>query len=211
MSANWVIDPAFRAWRGYVTDSNNNDQVGSWLYGEVDGIKREAGVSNLWLPHHIGKSWRQEGSEEGAAAHQFGAWQDAEWVYTQGRDKKRSLRCEGRDLDQSALIVVPAEDGSKRLTTWGEQRSEVRREDDRLRILEVLDEPLNATALREEAGMDKSQVDGIVRKLVKDRCVERRYTDGTPVDEKAPKSGVSIMHHRTADGATELAAGRQGS
>jgi hypothetical protein len=207
---NWIIDPAFRAWRGYVTDSNSNDQVGAFLYGELDSIKRDAGISNLWVLHHIGKSWRQEGSEEGAAAHQFGAWEDATWVYTKNKDGRRALRAEGREVDQSALIVEEVKD-SKRLTTYGERRAEATHDEHRAKVLAALDAPLNATALRREVGIDKNDVDRTVRVLIKDGCIERRYADETPVDERAPKSGVSIMHHRTVGGEAELGSARQGS
>jgi hypothetical protein len=209
---NLIMDPAMRAWRGYVTKSNDNDQVGAFLYGELDSLKREAGVENLWLTHHIGKSGRTEDAEEGAGAHQFGAWPDATWVYTKKAAGQRYLRADGRDIDQDAIAVRFDEDARwpKRLTSFGERRVEVEGDEKELKLMEALsDGPLTAAGWRDESGVDKTRADRVGRRLVLEGLVERRYRDGSLVDEDAVRPGVAILCSLTSVGVAELAARRR--
>lgn len=93
-----VIDPAGRAWRGVVDNENDNSQLREFT-SILDEIKQEAGVSDLWLIHHIGKSHTEEGSERGRGGSALEDWPDAIWTLTKDSNGTRSFGAEGRDVD----------------------------------------------------------------------------------------------------------------
>ena len=62
----WIIDPAARAWRGFVENENDNTQVDAWT-AVVDELKRSAGVSEALVTHHVGRQRQAEGEERSRA------------------------------------------------------------------------------------------------------------------------------------------------
>jgi hypothetical protein len=80
----WWLDPRNRAWQGMVLDENNNSQINAWAM-QVDAIKQEAGVKELYLPAHMGHE-----HERGRGGSAWGDWLDAIWVYT--KDAKTGIR-----------------------------------------------------------------------------------------------------------------------
>lgn len=93
-----IVDPAGRAWRGVVDNENDNMQVREFT-SILDEVKGAAGVRDLMLIHHIGKSHTDEGTERGRGASSLEDWPDAIWTLTKDGSGVRSFSAEGRDVD----------------------------------------------------------------------------------------------------------------
>jgi hypothetical protein len=152
-----VIDPAGRAWRGVVEDENSNSQVREFT-SILDEIKERAGVSDLMLVHHIGKSHTEEGSERGRGASALEDWPDAIWALTKDESGVRSFAAEGRDVDLVAHDL-DYEHETRSLTLCGARSTRraqdkelgdaARRSVDQSKLLEII-EKLGGKASRTE-------------------------------------------------------------
>lgn len=91
----WVIDSFARVCAMAGVEANDNDQV-LRLLKTLDEIKKAAGVSELFLIAHTGRSELSKERARGATV--FDDWADARWVLTREGDI-RFLRVEGRDVD----------------------------------------------------------------------------------------------------------------
>lgn len=93
----WEVDPFSAAFRG---NPNAEADVSPFL-SNLDRIKHEAGVEDLFLTTHTG---HQE--ERTAGSHRLLGWPDALWVYVRDDDGTRYLRAEGRDIDVSEAALA---------------------------------------------------------------------------------------------------------
>jgi hypothetical protein len=100
----WLIDPAARAWSGFVMDENSNAQVRMFT-DTLDRVKDRAGVADLVVAHHMGVARFAEGEERGRGASRLEDWADANWYYTRDGDK-RALWAEGRGVNVGSEHAV---------------------------------------------------------------------------------------------------------
>jgi len=90
----WITDPFGAAYDG---DENNNAEVRDWLK-VIDVIKRRAGVRDLVLTAHTGRSRAEEGEERARGATRLDDWADDRWLLTE-QEGRRYLRAHGRGVD----------------------------------------------------------------------------------------------------------------
>jgi Bifunctional DNA primase/polymerase, N-terminal/AAA domain len=116
-----VIDPLARAFTG---DEDKVTEMHPFL-DALDGIKREAGVRDLFVIHHFG-----HGAERARGTSRLQDWPDALWLYTRHHDD-RFLAVEGRTgagpLAESKLEFDPK---THRLRLVGGSRREGKAEED---------------------------------------------------------------------------------
>jgi hypothetical protein len=92
---HWLPDPWGRMIVG--TDENSNTEVGRWL-DVLDTIKERAGVENLILPAHTGRTPQEQGSERARGATRLDDWADVRWLLSV-KEETRYFRAHGRDVD----------------------------------------------------------------------------------------------------------------
>ena len=95
MVSVWVIDSFARICGMAGVEANDNDQVLA-LLRQLDEIKHEAGVSEMFLIAHTGRSGEARDRARGATV--FDDWADARWVLERDGDV-RFLKVEGRDVE----------------------------------------------------------------------------------------------------------------
>lgn len=100
----WIIDP-FAAM--YTGDENSNQEVGAFLRA-LDEIKVEAGVKELYLVSHTG---RTEGSTRSRGATRLDDWPDARWTWEKksGTEDRKRLVAHGRSVDTSIICEYDIE------------------------------------------------------------------------------------------------------
>ena len=95
-----IVDPYSRA---YVGDENNNTDVSRWTE-RIDELKHEAGIGELFLSAHFGRSHE----ERARGAQRLDDWADALWNYVADRDStsgaydydgQRFFAAFGRDVE----------------------------------------------------------------------------------------------------------------
>lgn len=89
-----IMDPFARAFSG-CGDENKNSDVSEFL-NAVDELKDKAGVRDLIMPVHTGRS--VDGSDRARGATRINDWADAQWLVTK-EDGERYLSAAGRDID----------------------------------------------------------------------------------------------------------------
>lgn len=91
-----ILDPYSGAYYG---DENDNSQVNAFTK-RLDELKRDAGVVDLFMPAHTGRSVEEAERARGAA--KLDDWADSRWVLTRDRDTdRRYLRAEGRRVEHA--------------------------------------------------------------------------------------------------------------
>jgi len=122
----WIVDPFARAASGSVQSENDNTEVGAFLEA-LDVIKERAGVSELILPTHTGRTEHEQGEERARGATRLDDWADVRWLLTKDKNDTRYFRATGRDVevDEFALNFDPA---TRRLTIGGGDRWTVERD-----------------------------------------------------------------------------------
>jgi hypothetical protein len=174
----WIIDPAARAWRGFVEDENANSQVEAWT-AAVDELKRYAGIAESLVTHHVGRTKQAEGEERGRGATRLEDWMDAGWYLTKDGET-RSLRAIGRDVDLDA-IDLDYDPALRRLRASGQTRDERRASDameDAIYTLGSLlgqrrDSPPITTELSDEMSVEKKKRSPGIRKAEKEGFIKR--------------------------------------
>jgi hypothetical protein len=173
----WIIDPAARAWRGFVENENDNTQVDAWT-AKVDELKRSAGVSEALLTHHVGRQRQAEGEERGRGATRLEDWMDAGWYLTKDGDT-RSLRANGRDVALDA-IDLDYEGGRRHLYASGQTREERRDLDameDAIAILDTLlargADPPTTTELTKRMTVEQKKRNPGIQKAVDEGYIRR--------------------------------------
>jgi hypothetical protein len=178
-----ILDTASDAWRGLVTNENDNAQLTS--FGDrLDLWKATAGVESLYILHHMPKGEQMEDEETGRGAIGFEGWADSIWVLTidkptdDGSTPTRYLRTRGRDTGWPAMALTYNHD-TRRLLTAGATRAEQRTTEAVRRVLVELmrEDGLPTNELRDRAGLDKNKgVFGrVLREALQDGLVERLY------------------------------------
>lgn len=96
----WIIDPFAAMFTG---DENSNQEVGAYLRS-LDEIKRRAGVKELFLVTHTG---RTEGTTRARGATRLDDWADVRWTWEKcsGTEDRKKLSAHGRGVDQAAIVV----------------------------------------------------------------------------------------------------------
>lgn len=94
--ALWIIDPYARASVGSIDNENDNSQAGRFL-DALDVIKERAGVADLIMAHHSGRTIAEEGMERARGAQRLDDWSDVKWLYTVENDT-RFFKANGRDV-----------------------------------------------------------------------------------------------------------------
>lgn len=104
----WVLDPFGAAFSG---EENSNTEVREWLK-RLDMIKMEAGVKELVLVTHSGRSIVDEGAEHSRGASRLEDWPDVLWKYTKdttGAENipttQRYLTAFGRGVDHPEFAL----------------------------------------------------------------------------------------------------------
>jgi hypothetical protein len=196
-----IVDPAARAWRGLVDNENDNAQVAAFT-DALDAIKRAAGVRDLVLSTHMGRTVFEENAERARGATRLEDWMDAGWYLSKDRSGPRSLRAMGRDVDLDALDLR-YEEASRRLSATGRTRDERRQDDGIQKAVDALalvgnGVPTNAV----EAAMqgEKGKRSGWILAAVGAGLIERRYENGEAVDESRPRPGKAMRCSLTEAG-----------
>lgn len=91
----WMPDPWARAMSGNGDENSNSDVTR--MTETLDVIKREAGVSDLFVTAHTPRQPMEDGEERARGATRLDDWADARWVYTREGDV-RMLRVDGRGV-----------------------------------------------------------------------------------------------------------------
>lgn len=204
-----IVDPAARAWQGMVQSENDNSQIAAFT-DALDFIKREGGVRDLLLTAHMGRERFENGQERARGATRLEDWMDAGWYLrkhpTTGR---RSLRAMGRDVELAA-IELEYDTVRRTLLATGRTTSEGLLEDGAYRAVAALAkfaEPPTTSALAETILGEKKYRTSWIRAASNKGFIERRYKDGTPFDENAPRPGIALRCNLT-DSGRELLASR---
>lgn len=149
--SDWIVDPFGRALEA---NENANDEVRAWL-DNMDSIKREAGVENLYMATHTGRVKAERGDERARGATVLDDWTDNRWLLVKTRAGDRYFRAEGRSegVRDTAIEFDP---NTRQLTLQGEVGGYDPRaqEDHKLqtKILQLLSggRELNTRQLREQ-------------------------------------------------------------
>lgn len=113
----WVVDSFARVCAMAGVEANDNDQV-LRLLKTLDEIKKAAGVSELFLIAHTGRSELSKERARGATV--FDDWADARWVLTREGDM-RFLKVEGRDVEMP-MTSLKYDADTKRLKLGSDPR-----------------------------------------------------------------------------------------
>ena len=92
----WILDPFAGAFTGS-GDENSNSDVTVFL-NILDNIKERAGVSNLVMPIHTGRS-QEQGIDRARGATRLDDWADVRWILKKTNDG-RFFSADGRDVLQ---------------------------------------------------------------------------------------------------------------
>lgn len=114
------LDPHRRAFAGF-GEENSNDDVNRFTEA-LDELKADAGVQDLFLYVHMGRSSGEPGSEHARGATALDDWADQRWVLTKDEHQDRFLYADGRlpyvpEFRLSYDVVtrrLSAEDGNRR-------------------------------------------------------------------------------------------------
>lgn len=159
----WVIDSFARICRMSGVDENDNGQVLELLQ-TLDSIKKAAGVSEMFLIAHTGRSDIAKDRARGATV--FDDWADARWLLSREGDI-RFFQVEGRDVDLSPVSLKFDRD-TKRLSVGTDRTSALTQASAQLIVSVVAENPgVNKTALT---------------RLIKLRKI-RGYTDYPAINE----------------------------
>lgn len=125
----WILDPYARAALGIVTNENDNAMAGVFL-DHLDVIKAEAGVTEIVLPAHTGKTRAEAGQESARGAQRLEDWPDALWYLVKDTDTgQRFLRAEGRDVDHpEELLTYDQTTRALHLGGWDRRTTKLRKE-----------------------------------------------------------------------------------
>lgn len=93
----WIVDPFARAFIGS-GDENSNGDVSVFL-DRLDVIKERAGITELILPTHTGRTEFEIGQERARGATRLDDWADVRWFLTLSDDGQRFFRATGRDVE----------------------------------------------------------------------------------------------------------------
>lgn len=123
----WVVDPYARAFVGSGDSENDNMQATTFL-DLLDQIKEEAGVRELVLVTHTGRSTDPSGRTRARGATRIDDWADERWLLTRDpdHDEDRYLEATGRDVNwpQHLLSFDP---DTGHLSAGNTDRTQVRR------------------------------------------------------------------------------------
>lgn len=123
----WVVDPYARAFVGSGDSENDNMQAATFL-DLLDQIKEEAGVRELVLVTHTGRSTDPSGRTRARGATRIDDWADERWLLTRDpdHDEDRYLEATGRDVNwpQHLLSFNP---DTGHLSAGNTDRTQVRR------------------------------------------------------------------------------------
>ena len=123
----WVVDPYARAFVGSGDSENDNMQAATFL-DLLDQIKEEAGVRELVLVTHTGRSTDPSGRTRARGATRIDDWADERWLLTRDpdHDEDRYLEATGRDVNwpQHLLHFEP---DTGHLSAGNTDRTQVRR------------------------------------------------------------------------------------
>jgi hypothetical protein len=159
----WVIDSFARICAMAGVEGNDNDQV-LRLLKTLDEIKRAAGVSELFLIAHTGRSEFAKDRARGATV--FDDWADARWVLTRDGDV-RFLKVEGRDVELPETSLMFDQD-TKRLTLGGSKDQSLK--NDGVQAVVAI--------VAQNAGVGKTAL----AKLIKERKI-RGYSQAADINE----------------------------
>lgn len=181
----WIPDPYSRAAIGSVGNSNDEVEVGRFL-DLLDQVKADAGVSELIMPIHMGKTRAEAGEESAVGSHRLEGWPDSMWYLTSDVDSgQRFMRMEGRDVAvaEEELKYDPT---TRRLTMGGWDRREAKRRREADIIFRAIQgEPgISLNKLANVVKMDKRNVKAVAEGL---EAARKIYTEVGP--------NRSVLHH----------------
>lgn len=117
----WIMDPTVVAWQGLVDNENDNTLVAAFTTA-LDQVKHRAGIGELLLTHHTGRS----GETRGRGATRLDDWKDVGWLLEKDEATNvRSVWTEGRggeverfhlafDQDKWQLVATEPESEEKK-------------------------------------------------------------------------------------------------
>lgn len=165
-----ILDP----WSGiYYGDENDNSEIAT-LTKRLDWIKRESGVSDLFIPIHTGRKG-EEGAEHARGGIKIDDWVDCRWIYSTDRESKlRYLAASGRDDIEQSEREVKYDDLTKHLSYTGfigtrETRKGEKTRNEMLEFIEV-NPGCNTRAILDACGNNRSAL----TILLKDGDIETR-------------------------------------
>lgn len=111
----WILDPFAGAFTGS-GDENSNSDVTVFL-NILDNIKERAGVSNLVMPIHTGRS-QEQGIDRARGATRLDDWADVRWILKKTNDG-RFFSADGRDVLQEEQKLT-FDESTRSLTLGGD-------------------------------------------------------------------------------------------
>lgn len=193
--AYWIMDPAAVAWLGLVENENDNSLVGRFAES-LDLVKEQAGIGELLLTHHEGRSE----SGRGRGATRLEDWMDAGWYLEKdGLIGTRALYAKGRDVEVEKFDLEW--DEQRHMLLAGDSQSDHDKQDQVRKnkefkrvVLEILDEVgpkgINKSKLFDEANNRMSE-DKLHRVTALRKLTEYDKSPITPVSMR--KVGNSQM------------------
>ena len=157
----WVVDPFARAFVGSGDENSNND-VGQFL-DTLDVIKRRAGVRDLVVPTHTGRSEMAEGAERARGATRLDDWADVRWLLTKDKEGASYYRATGRDVDWPETQL--AYDAPTRTLSMGDKSRKDLRSDQLLTAI--------CSVVRRQPGIGTRALRDEVRDLLGSMSVDR--------------------------------------
>jgi hypothetical protein len=170
-----ILDPFGALLDAYGRDENSNSDVGPLLQA-LDALKVEAGISELFIAHHMGHN-----NERSRGASKLRGWPDAEWFLVRERakngeepppDAARFFLAEGRDV-MVPETQVSYDPTARRLTVAGGNRIQHQATKNGPALLEIIAQTpgLSGREVVEAAmgkGVAKHPAENALHKLVRD-------------------------------------------
>lgn len=121
----WIIDSWARVCRMSGVDENDNAAVID-LFRRLEQIKREAGVSEMYLLAHTGRALQEEGNERARGATGFDDSADVRWVFTIDGDVRFLSVVRSRGVKDMKPTSVTFNEDNNHLTLGGQDKVDAR-------------------------------------------------------------------------------------
>lgn len=196
-----MIDTYTAALAQTAIDENDNSGVGRFT-SALDLIKKESGVSNLFITAHMGRANFEEGEERTRGATRLNDWQDVGWTYARKSGDVAYLASHGRQRTTKDAFSVEFDHETLLLSSTGRTRTEVRAVEHKSELKEKIvfflagcKDPQSKNTICTDVGGRRQDVMSAVDELVTDGdLISVKGPRGSLFSTKPPPEGVIDLH-----------------